>query len=61
MDLENYNKTLNTLKSQFIVVMDQLDTLDPESALYDSLTDKMIELQEKLIALDAQYNAEREK
>lgn len=61
MDLEAYNKTLNCLQSQLTTVMDQLDTLDPESALYDSLTDKMIELQEKLIALDAQYNAERKK
>jgi len=41
--------------------MDQLDSLDPESALYDSFSEKMIELQTKLIALDAQYNAGRKK
>ena len=61
MDLETYNKTLYSLQSQLTAVMDQLDVLDLESALYDSLTDKMIELQKKLIALDAQYNAEHKK
>jgi hypothetical protein len=59
MDLEIYNKTLNSLKTQLTRVLDQLDTLDPASERYESLTDEMIELQNKLITLDNQYNAER--
>ena len=59
MDLETYNKTLNSLKTQLTRVLDQLDTLDPASEHYGSLSDEMIELQNKLIALDSQYNAER--
>ena len=59
MDLETYNKTLNSLKTQLTGVMDQLDPLDPASEHYESLSDEMIELQNKLIALDSQYNAER--
>ncbi|MFZ7311796.1 hypothetical protein [Comamonas jiangduensis] len=61
MELETYKSRLQELSSQLTNVMNQLDDLDPESPLYDSLTDKQIEIQNKLVDLDNQYNAERKK
>ena len=59
MELDTYNETLNNLKTQLTRVMDQLDALDPADDRYESLNDKMISIQNELIALDAKYNAER--
>ena len=61
MDLDTYNQTLNNLKTQLTRVMDQLDALDPADDRYESLNDKMISIQNELIALDAKYNAERQR
>ena len=61
MDLDTYNQTLNNLKTQLTLVMDQLDALDPADDRYESLNDKMISIQSELIALDAKYNAERKR
>jgi predicted nucleic acid-binding Zn-ribbon protein len=61
MDLDTYNQTLNNLKTQLTRVMDELDALDPADDRYESLNDKMISIQNELIALDAKYNAERQR
>ena len=59
MELETYNQTLKALTSKLTQVMDQIDAVDPADDRYESLNDKMIAIQNELIQLDAQYNAER--
>ena len=50
---------MKALTSKLTQVMDQLDAVDPADDRYESLNDKMIAIQNELIQLDAQYNAER--
>lgn len=59
MDLDTYNQTFNNLKTQYTRLMDRLDSLDPADDRYESLNEQMIAIQTEMVALDAQYNAER--